>query len=179
MTVWVALLRGVNVGGRNKLPMAEFRALLADFGFNDVATYIQSGTAVFSSDASRQEISDEIASGVDGRFGFRPDVILRTLSKFRSAVTQNPFEQAQADPKTLHLFFLAASAGHFDAESLATFATNDEEFKLSDKIFYLYTPNGFGRSKVAEKMARHFDIALTGRNLRSCLKILALAEAIN
>jgi len=178
LTVWVALLRGVNVGGHNKLPMAELRKLLTNLGFADVATYIQSGTAVFSSDMPREEIAEDIATGIEGSFGFSTDVILRSLSEFQNAIRQNPFEQAAADPKTLHLFFLAAPVSQFNAEGLTRFATNGEEFHLCDQVFYLYTPNGFGRSKIGAKIAGYFDIALTGRNLRSCLKIQALAEAI-
>lgn len=178
MTIWIALLRGVNVGGHNKLPMADFRAMLTSLGFGDVATYIQSGTAVFSSDVPREKLGEDIAGGIEEYFDFRPNVILRTLPEFQAALDNNPFPHAGADPKSLHLFFLSEPAQDFDSDGLKEFATNAEKFHLTDRVFYLYTPNGFGRSKIAAKMDRFFEIPITGRNLRSCMKILELAAAI-
>lgn len=178
MTTWIALLRGVNVGGHNKLPMADFRAMLGDLGLGSVATYIQSGTAVFSSDLSRDKLSEMIATGIETNFGFRPDVVLSTLPTFQATLDNNPFQQASADPKTLHLFFLSEPVLDFDAAGLKAFATNGEEFQLTDTVFYLYTPNGFGRSKIGDKMGRFFKTPITGRNLRSCNKILELADTI-
>jgi uncharacterized protein (DUF1697 family) len=162
MTVWIALLRGVNVGGDNKLPMADFRAMLGDIGLGSVATYIQSGTAVFSSDLHRENLGAVIASGIETNFGFRPDVILRTLPEFRAALDNNPFPQAAAEPKTLHLFFLSEPVPVFDATGLKAFATNGEEFHLAETVLYIYTPNGFGRSKIGEKLGRFFKTPITG-----------------
>lgn len=178
MTVWIALLRGVNVGGHNKLPMADFRAMLGDLGLASVATYIQSGTAVFSSDQPEAALIDMIGEGIESNFGFRPSIILRTLAQFQAALTGNPYTQADADPKTLHLFFLSEPMRDFDSLGLREFATNGEEFSLTDEVFYLYTPNGFGNSKTANKMDRFFKVRITGRNLRSCNKIAELAAAI-
>jgi len=178
VTIWIALLRGVNVGGRNTLPMAEFRAMSTSLGLVGVATYIQSGTAVFRSDLKREKLGEVIASGIETHFGFCPAVILRTLPEFQTALDNNPFPQASADPKSLHLFFLSETIQNFDGDGLSIFATNGEEWHLTDTVFYLFTPNGFGRSKVADKMGRFFNAPITGRNLRSCMKISELATTI-
>lgn len=175
MGKWIALLRGVNVGGHNKLPMAEFRDMLAGQGFRDAKTYIQSGNAVFSSDDPAPKVSNDIAAGIKSRFGFEPRVMVLGATKMQSAIANNPFPQATADPKTLHLFFTAQTFGDLDMDDLQSRAKNGEEVRLLADVLYFYTPNGFGRSDLAAKLPSVVKAPMTGRNLRSCMKISELA----
>lgn len=179
MTTWVALLRGVNVGGNNKLPMAELRAMLSKLGYGHVASYIQSGNAVFTSDHARNELAGQIATGIEAEFGFHPRVLLLTLAELEGAIERNPYLQARDDPKSLHLIFLGSRVEAFDRAGLLEFVTNGEEVQLDNEnnVFYLYTPNGYGRSKVAEKLDRFLKVSMTARNLRSCHKIAELAAS--
>lgn len=178
MTRLVILLRGVNVGGHGRLPMADWRKVLTAQGFDDVATYIQSGNAVLTSDAPVDQVRAQVQDGIADHFGFRPACIVLTATELASHIAANPFPQAMDDPKSLHLFFLSGPAT-LDAEGLQTHATKAEAFALLGDCFYLYTPNGFGRSDVAQKLDRYLKAEVsTARNLRSCLKILDLtAEA--
>lgn len=175
MARWIILLRGVNVGGHNKLPMADFRDLLTRLGFRDVATYIQSGNAVLSTDDTVMPAT--ISDAIEERFGFSVDVFSLRREWFEKALAENPFPQALDDPKTLHLVFIGIGQQSFEAADLAVFATNGEEFRIKDGIIYLFTPNGYGRSKLAEKLPRMIKTTYTARNLRSCLKIAELASA--
>ncbi len=178
MNTWIALLRGVNVGGHKKLPMAEFRGLLGGLGFEDVASYIQSGNAVFRAHGTPSKIATSIRSSLGEKFGFDADVFLLSLGDFQDAVGANPFPQAEDDPKSLHLFFLAEPVESLDVEAMKIYATRGEEFELTAKVFYLYAPNGFGRSVLAAKLGRFIKTPMTGRNLRSCHKIIELAKSL-
>jgi uncharacterized protein (DUF1697 family) len=175
MTIRVALLRGVNVGGNNKLPMAEFRDLLTGLGFGDVASYIQSGNAVFRAQGTAQEPAMMIRAAIDDRFGFETDVFVLSRDELETALVQNPFAQAGAEPTRLHIFFLQ-NATKPDMDALQAAAKSGEEFRLSGKVFWFYTPNGMGRSALAAKLPRFFDTPITGRNLRTCQKLLSLAQ---
>ncbi len=178
MDTWITLLKGVNVGGNNKLPMADFRDMLADLGYRDVASYIQSGNGVFRADGTADNLSRAIIDGIEKTFGFRVDVFVMALRDLQNALDSNPFPQADADPKTLHLFFLADPAVDIDLTGMAEFATKGEEFKLIDGVFYFFTPNGFGKSVLAAKLGRFIKVSKTGRNLRSSQKIMELAQSI-
>ena len=175
--IWIVLLRGVNVCGHNKLPMVDFRAVLGNCGYDGVATYIQSGNAVFRADGTADEIAKCVAAKLQSNFGLSVDVFVRNKQDFDAAIAQYPFPAACEDPKTLHLFFLAQSNPDFDAEALSKLATNDEEYRLIDDVFYLYTPNGFGRSGLAAKVGSVLKTTMTARNLRSCHKIAELARS--
>ncbi|HEX9856999.1 MAG TPA: DUF1697 domain-containing protein [Paracoccaceae bacterium] len=178
MTIWVLLLRGVNVAGANRLPMAEFRALLGELGCGDVQTYIQSGNAVFQSDQPKAELESRIAEGIARRFGFRPALFLLRQAQIDAALAANPFPQGAEDPKAVHLFFLAHPAPDSDLTALDALATGGEAFVLTDAAFYLYAPNGIGRSALADKLPRLLKAPHTARNLRSVQAIAALARTL-
>lgn len=176
MTRFVALLRGVNVGGRNRLPMADWRALLTARGLTGVTTYIQSGNAVFDSDAPPDALHCQITDDINARFGFAPGCCLLTATALDRALAANPFPQALEAPKTLHLVFLRGQAALDRDAALAT-CTNDEAFQMGDGVFYLHSPNGFGRSKLAERLERVLTAdLLTARNLSTCLTLQKMAR---
>ena len=104
MTRWVALLRGINVGGKRKVPMADLRALCGELGFTDPQTYIASGNALFGSTDDAESIASALEAALPGRFGFSCDVILRSAAQWRAHLKSNPFAgDADAVPKMLHL----------------------------------------------------------------------------
>lgn len=176
MTTWIALLRGVNVGGHRKLPMAEFRTLLTGLGYQGVATYIQSGNAVFQSNGDGDAIATEISGAIDARFGFAPDIMMLTADQLQAALAANPFPETEGAPTTLHLFFLALPDPSVDLDAMQAAATQGEDFRMDRKIFYFHTPGGMGRSDLGGKLARFIKTPMTGRNLRSCHRILELAQ---
>lgn len=176
MTTWIALLRGINVGGNNLLPMKDLRALLEGAGLIEVRTYIQSGNCVFeAAETDPRALEQMMATAIDGAFGFRPQVLVLSAANFTAALVANPYPEGADDPKTVHLSFLAEPASSADLSALEALRAETERFHLTDQVFYLHAPDGIGRSKLAAQVERHLGVAATARNLRSVMKIAALA----
>lgn len=174
---WVALFKGINVGGNNKLPMAELRALATELGLGDATTYIQSGNLIFGSDDKADVIEEKLASAVERRFGFRPSIIIRSAASLKAALAANPFAARVSEGKQLHMFFLDEPADRYDEAALRALATETEDFALIGNVFYLFAPDGIGRSKLVEKMGPYFPKRITARNLNSVQAISDLMRA--
>lgn len=179
MTIQIALIRGINVGGKNKLPMEALVAMLEALGCRQVKTYIQSGNAVFESDAQdASELSRQISLAVGQRYGFEPGVLILEFQEIQRAITANPFPQATADPKTVYLGFLAATPENPQLEKLAVLRKNSEAFRLLDKVFYLYAPEGTGRSKLAANTEKLLGVTMTSRNWKTVGAIWDIAQSL-
>ncbi|MEX0720131.1 MAG: DUF1697 domain-containing protein [Balneolaceae bacterium] len=178
MKKYIALLRGINVGGNHILPMKELRTMLEMLGFQEVRTYIQSGNVVFSHDGQVgvSEMADRISRQISKEYGFEPRVLLLELEEMQQAVDSNPFPEAEEEPKNLHLNFLAAVSSNPNLDEMEKLKKPSEQFILKDKVFYLYAPEGIGRSKLAAKVEKLLGVSVTGRNWRSVRKIMELAK---
>ena len=174
MTEFVALFRGINVGGKHSLPMQDLREILSSLGCENVQTYIQSGNAVFSSPADAESLSGQIRGAIDERFGFAPQVLLLSAARFRAVVAANPFPDAVDAPKSLHVSFLAEPPADPDLQTLDELRAPAERFQLSGDAFYLHAPDGIGRSRLAAKVERCLGVAATGRNWRTVSKLAEL-----
>lgn len=174
---WIGLFRGINVGGNNKLPMADLRELAIGLGFTDVATYIQSGNLVLTAAGSADQLEAQLADAVAARFGFRPVILMRGLPQWQAALAANPFADRVTDGKQLHLFFLDGPADRFEPDALRALAVEGEDFALIGDILYLFARDGIGRSKLAEKLPRYLPARHSARNFNSVEAILALARA--
>ena len=175
MTTWIALFRGINVGGNNMLPMAELRGDLEDLKLKNVRTYIQSGNAVFDSTGkSASALAEKIGRKVKEKHGFRPHLFLLTREDLLAAVGSNPFPDAVSDPKTLHFFFLSDPATDANRQALDDARAPTESYRLTDQVFYLHAPDGTGRSKLAANAEKHLGVAVTARNYRTVDKLLAM-----
>ena len=172
MGTLVALLRGVNVSGAGKLPMAEFRALLTGMGLGGVRTYIQSGNAVFDSDRPAAELEAAIRDNVAAQFGFAPETFVRTAEEIGAALSDHPF--GGADPKFVHVCFLRETPAP-DGAALQALALPGDGWHVGPHRFTLHTPAGYGTSKLAERLPRLLPQPMTARNLRT---IAALVEMI-
>jgi uncharacterized protein (DUF1697 family) len=178
MATWILLLRGINVVGRNRLPMAELVRDLETLRLTKVTTYIQSGNAVFQSSAKlATTLAGRIAARIEERHGFRPHVLILSVSDLARAVESNPFRSAQADPQSLHLFFLDSKPAKPDLASLARIRSTTEQFHLTDRVFYLHAPDGIGKSKLAHRVERFLGVAATARNWRTAQRLLEMAQA--
>ncbi len=179
MHTWVALLRGINVGGKHILPMKELVRDLGSLKLRNVKTYIQSGNVVFQSTRTLSAtFADQIAALIEKRHGFKPRVLIIGADDFLSALDANPFPEAESEPKTLNLFFLSSIALEPDIESLNTAKSPTESFKLTDHVLFLHTPSGFGKSKLAEKVERFLGVAATARNWRTVQKLAEMIKAM-
>lgn len=177
MNSWVVLLRGINVGGKNIVPMKRLAELLVGCGCQNVHTYIQSGNVVLRHpETNRRILSKQIATEMLQTFGFQPHILLLTLEGFSQAAANNPFVHAQSEPKTLHVFFLAEPGNHGNLEGLAALKKDNESFELIDQVFYLHAPDGIGRSKLAEKVEKLLAVPTTARNWNTVSQLLRLAH---
>ncbi len=177
MKTYIALLRGINVGGKSILPMKELVSLLEDLGAQNVKTYIQSGNAVFQSkETNASLLSNEISVAIKKSHGFEPQVLLLESEEVEKVIESNPFRETESEPKTLHVFFLASMPKNPDLDALESIRSDDERFALKDGVFYLHAPNGIGRSKLAANAEKLLGVSATGRNWRTIRKIMAMAE---
>ena len=177
MKTYVALFRGINVGGTNVLPMKDLVALLENIGSRNVKTYIQSGNVVFQhkeEDASL--LSEKIGAAIKKSHGFEPQVLVLGPEDIERAVASNPFPEAESEPKTLHVLFLASMPRSPDLGALESIRGDRERFALKDGFFYLHAPEGIGRSKLAANTEKVLGVFATGRNWRTIRKIMAMAK---
>jgi uncharacterized protein (DUF1697 family) len=173
----VALLRGINVGGRNKLRMADLRALLEDLGAEDVATYIQSGNAVFSASAKlAKTAAARLSERLSADFGLDVPVVLRTASDLRAVLDADPFAAEGVDEKSLHVAFLADRPSAARARTLEPDRSPPDRFALVGRELFLCCPNGLARTKLTSQwMDARLGTTATVRNRRTVRAILELA----
>lgn len=169
----IALLRGVNVGGRNKLPMKVFACALEGLGCENVKTYVQSGNAVFDGKTS----AADIAAAIKKAAGFAPHVFVMSAAAMKKAAAANPFaKQAETSGKSVHLFLLEETPKAHDLETLAGLKRAPEDFAIGGKTLYLFTPEGLAGSKIAEKIDRVLGVKTTARNWNTVTALIDLAE---
>jgi uncharacterized protein (DUF1697 family) len=178
MTTYAALLRGINVGGGRKLPMAELRALLEELGHTGVRTYLQSGQAVFTAaGGDERSLAAELSAALEERFGFTCDVLVRDHAYFAAVIADCPFPADELEPKQLHVTFLDRSVGEDRFAEVDRAAFRPEEFRLGDRAVYLCLPDGMGRSRLADQLARPRlvkGLIATTRNWNTVLKLSEL-----
>ncbi|MGW1540790.1 DUF1697 domain-containing protein [Streptomyces sp. NPDC002309] len=178
MTTYAALLRGINVGGSKKVPMAELRALMEGLGHDGVRTYLQSGQAVFTAGRGDEEsLAAGIARAIEERFGFAVDVIVRDHAYLRAVADDCPFPAAELEAKQLHATYFSAPVDAARLDGIDRAAFLPEEFRIGDRVLYLYAPNGLGRSKLAEHLAKprlNKGVIATTRNWNTVVKLVEL-----
>jgi uncharacterized protein (DUF1697 family) len=173
MYKYIVLLRGVNVGGNNLLPMKELSVLLQTNGFVDVSTYIQSGNIVLKSTSNPVS---KIRTLVAEKFGFEPKGLAIRVAQFMQAVANNPFKSFEG--KTVHFYFCARAIS-LDKQKFAKFASASERIELIDNVFYLDAPNGIGRSKLVASIESCLGVPATGRNLNTVNKLVDMLAGVS
>ncbi|MFI9168189.1 DUF1697 domain-containing protein [Streptomyces lincolnensis] len=178
MTTYAALLRGINVGGSRKVPMADLRGLVEDLGHADVRTYLQSGQVTFAADHGDEEsLAAEVAGAIEKRFGFAVDVIVRDHAYLKAIADACPFPAAELEAKQLHVTYFSTPVDAARFAEIDQAAYLPEEFRLGDRALYLYAPNGLGRSKLAEVLSRprlNKGLIATSRNWNTVLKLVEM-----
>jgi uncharacterized protein (DUF1697 family) len=170
----VALLRGINVGGKGTLPMADVRAIATELGYTDVATYIQSGNLVLSTTARATAVARDLAAAIAAGSSVAPAVLVRTHRQLAKIVRDSPFLARGEDPAHLHVTFLdgpAAGVARLDRPDYAP-----EEVFAIGKELHLLLPNGMGRSRLAADLARRTGSVGTTRSWRTVTKLLEMAD---
>ncbi|MET7730508.1 DUF1697 domain-containing protein [Streptomyces sp. NPDC005402] len=179
-TTYAALLRGINVGGSRKVPMADLRTLMEGLGHDGVRSYLQSGQAVFTADHGDEDsLAAELTEAIEKRFGFTVDVIVRDHAYLKAIADNCPFPAAELEGKQLHVTYFSVPV---DADRFAEIdrsAHLPEEFRLGDRALYLYAPNGLGRSKLAEQLSRprlNKGVIATSRNWNTVVKLVEMTS---
>ncbi len=173
MSPHVALLRGINVGGRNRLPMKALVAVFEGLGYCDARTLIQSGNVVFRApDGESGAVAGRITREILARHGFEPVVVVLSASAFEDAVARNPFPTPAG--KALHAYFLAGRPASPDLTRLAGLAADTERFELVGRVFYLLAPEGIGRSRLAPAVEAALGVAATARNWNTIMALAAM-----
>jgi uncharacterized protein (DUF1697 family) len=183
MPKYLALLRGINVGGRNKVAMADLRDLAAAVGLADATTYIQSGNLVFSSaGADTAELADMLEAEIASRLGVRPAVVVLSADELKQVIADNPFPH-ETNPKCVHAVFrrdqvdpdgVAAIAA---AVQQATEAGSRDEAMVVGRTLFVHTPDGFGRSELAARLTGSKAQATgTARNWATVTKLVGMLD---
>lgn len=176
---YIALLRGINVGGNRKIKMADLKKILIEMGLEQVKTYIQSGNVVFYYKKEKtEELSEMIKKAVKDIYDFDIETMCFEVENFRKIVENMPFEVNETNIKTFHIMMLKTTIEKANVvEKLEKYITTGEIILPTEKVLYLQYPNGFGRSKltnnVVEKTLKTFS---TTRNWRTMNKILELCD---
>lgn len=178
MARYVALLRGINVGGKNTVAMADLRAWVSDLGHTDVATYINSGNVVFTS--GTPQVSDAgLAAAIEEKIaaesGLRIAVMVRAEDELSAALSANPFRDS--DPSRVLIAFMDQPPDAATVESWHAVESGDDEARAIGPVVYLHFPDGMGRSKLGARVLGSSAAQITTRNIRTVSKLLEMVQA--
>ncbi|HEV2737817.1 MAG TPA: DUF1697 domain-containing protein [Candidatus Elarobacter sp.] len=179
MSVWIALIRGINVGGHVMVAMADLRAFFGALGFRDARTLLQSGNVVFSGTAQTDaELEVRLEKEAAKRLGLRTSFLVRSAAEWADVVARNPFpNEAQRDPSRLHVMFLKSAPAAPAVEALQAAVTGPEVVRAGARHLYITYPDGAGRSKLTGALIeKKLGTTGTARNWNTVLKLAALAE---
>src|SRR5690349_15449880 len=174
----IVLLRGINLGARNRVSMPELRKALERDGFQDVQTYLQSGNVVLASDASSEEVADRCRRRIARAFKLQIDVVTRTRDELAAVIERNPLAKVARDPKRYQVSFLARELDAAMLAELAELAVAPERLVAIGRELYAWHPRGVARSKLWARLAdRRLGVPATARNWTTVTKLLELADA--
>jgi uncharacterized protein (DUF1697 family) len=174
---YVALLRGINLGARNKVSMANLRALVESAGGEDVSTYVQSGNVVFESSVSAADLTRGIEQQIKRDLGLDVTVLVRTKAQLAKVLVGNPFAGGGTDPKKLHVTFLADAPDRDRVREIEAKPFEPDEFHVAGLEVYLHCPNGYGRSKLSNMyFEKQLDVPATTRNWNTVTNLVELSE---
>jgi uncharacterized protein (DUF1697 family) len=191
MASHVALLRGINVGGRNKVPMADLREVVTSLGHTEVSTYIQSGNVLFSTaDTDNAKLAAALESAIEDRFGIWSSVVVLSRDELARVLAANPYPD-EPNPRMVHVVFLSAEPpGELltrisAAEGAVAAKGSRDSVQAAGQVLFLHTPDGFGTSELAQTVfkiitppakGKKHGLAATARNLATATKLLSLCD---
>ena len=174
-TVYLILFRGV--GGKTQLPVQKLREKLSAAGFENVATYINSGNAIVRSRLSRKKVVVTIAELCRKHFDFDKPIFAPTLAEWDGLITRNPFAKAAASaPTTVHAALLENAPRTEDVERIRACAEKGEDIRVIEGVEYIHSPHGFGNSKMADKFDMWIGVTYSARNWNTVLKLAELGR---
>jgi uncharacterized protein (DUF1697 family) len=181
MTVTIALLRGVNVGGHNKIKMEDLRKICGSLKLQDAQTYVQSGNVVFkTNETDLVKLAKQMEDAIEQSHGFRPSVICRTVAQMKAAAGRNPFsKRADLDPSKLAVSFLACEPSNMARARLLQIKAEPEELRVGHYELFIYFPNGMARPKLSmAAVERAVQTPMTSRNWNTVMKLIEMGETM-
>lgn len=180
MPVLISMLRGVNLGSRNRIKMDALRVLYESLKFEEPRTYVQSGNVIFrTNEKNTAQLAKKIQNAIERTFGFRPEVILRTTSELKKVIAAFPFAGRAVEPTKVLVTFLTGDPGPDSQTNLTRFKDLPEEMHLKGRELYIYFPNGVGKSKLPwSSVEKLLNVTGTARNWNSVTKMLAMAQEL-
>jgi uncharacterized protein (DUF1697 family) len=177
MTTYVAMLRGVNVSGRNRLAMEDLRTLVTSVGGTGVRTYIQSGNAVFDSRRSPSSLVGVLQSELQNILGSEVPVLVRTKDELADVIAAGPFIGRGVDVASLHVTFLGGAPGPDAVAAAGKRRPDDDEFQVVGREVYLLCPNGYGNTKLTNAFfEKKLGSEATTRNWKTVMKLADMAQ---
>jgi len=172
MKTYIVLLRGINVSGKNKLPMSALREVLNEMGFQNVQTYIQSGNILLDTDEEKVMITQKIREAIALKFGYDVPVIIRTIDEWKKAIQNYPF--SLENEKIVAFTFLDTPV---EEQKIEVNVIKEDQYQINKDIIYLHCPSGFADTKLTNNLfEKKLKVIATSRNLRTTLKLLELTK---
>ena len=181
MTIYISLLRGINVSGQKKIKMADLSVLYESIGLKDVVTYIQSGNVIFKNDRDTQTLKTLLEQNIEQHFSFQVPVEVIPLSEFIVINEQLPFTNIdlELDGTKVLLTFLSEPPQAELVEKLMSYVKAPEQLVIKEKVIYLHCPNGYGKTKLSNNFIESkLKVRATTRNLKSITKLSTLAQEL-
>ncbi len=176
-TRYAAFLRGINVGGRVKVGMADLRAMLTDLGYTDVATLLQSGNAVLTTTGGPDGVADAIEKRLHADTGLSVKCVVRTAAELKAVLGRDPYEGRANDPAKYVVAFMDKAPSKANVASIDPSKFEPDEFRIIGREAYIWCPNGLRDTKLtAPNFEKKLGVVATARNWNTCQKVLALME---
>lgn len=176
MNTWIALLRGINVGGRNILPMQSLSEIFTEAGCTRVTTYIQSGNVVFRADiGSKDQFAESVGRAIEKKHGLRPAICLVTGDELCGVIAANPYPEITSQPQFLHVLFLGNTPEKTRIDDAKALLAESESAEFIGPYLFLHAPGGTGKSKFAKGIEKALGIHATARNWRTVMKLAEMA----
>lgn len=180
MTTYIALLRGINVSGKNSIKMADLKELLQLQGYTDVLTYIQSGNIIFKSNKIKvKELETQISTAINKKYGYHVNVLIITKEELQTIFNSNPFLKNEAhEIAKLHVTLLNTEPDLTQLQKIETLVkSSDDEFIIMGKCVFLHCPNGYGKTKLNNSLfERKLKSPATTRNWKTITKLIELSN---
>jgi uncharacterized protein (DUF1697 family) len=175
-TTWIALLRGINVGGHKRVAMSDLRGLLESLGYDDVRTHLQSGNALFTASGIKAtKLEHDIESAIESQLGLDVTVLVRSAAELRRVVEDNPYLGRGIEQKQLHATFLSKQPASAKVGQLDREAFRPDDFVIGDRVIYARLPNGTAGSRLPD-WERTLDVRASTRNWNTVSRLLALTS---
>lgn len=175
----IAILRGINVGGKRKILMADLKFLFEDLGYSEISTYIQSGNVIFTSDKTdEEEMANKIEKAIEEKFGFEVPVIVRAANDLQKTLSNNPFYKGdETDTTPLHITFLAQEPTDENLDKMKTFDFPPDKYTIEGRDIFIYCEGKYHQSKLTNNFFENkLKVKATTRNLKTVKKLCELSQ---